>query len=537
LSLNNIGGLADKYIPGQPLEGSGGKYDSNIVMFSGGFYLSGRSNGFLWANASFGASNVFDYTPGPVGSLPQDPKNIFYVISTSDPPFGSSWQKWKDAVSLGASFYDGNNDGIYNPVDLNGNGKWDSNEDRPDFLGDVSAWCVYNDGVPATQRYFSDVNPQGIEIQQTVFAQKDSADLNNVVFIRYRMINKGTVAEIMDSVFFGSVYDMDIGDSGMLDLAGCDTLLNSVYTYHDKNNVSQKWGPNPPAEFASLLQGPLSYIPGITFTDVNSNGVYDPGIDSPLDSAFSFNGPLLGKSTYPGAKNLIMSSANQYFKNQEPANRFQARYVLTGKDHYSGAYYDPCNFLRGKVFGSINCAAVNPLFLFSGDPLTQTGWIDTLSLDQRSLLSSGPFKLEKNKPVDILIAEIVGRGVDPLNSITVAKGYVSNIIKYYNSNFPNSILTGIKKIPYLVNNFSLNQNYPNPFNPSTIISYSLPKSSYVKLIVYNTLGQTIKLLENSYKQPGNYSVSFNASSLPSGIYFYKLEAGPFSQIRKMILLK
>jgi photosystem II stability/assembly factor-like uncharacterized protein len=85
--------------------------------------------------------------------------------------------------------------------------------------------------------------------------------------------------------------------------------------------------------------------------------------------------------------------------------------------------------------------------------------------------------------------------------------------------------------------FTLDQNYPNPFNPNTLISYSLPTSSNIKLIIYNTLGQTIKTLESGYKSAGNYSVSFNASSLPSGIYFYKLEAGQCTQIKKMILMK
>jgi hypothetical protein len=85
--------------------------------------------------------------------------------------------------------------------------------------------------------------------------------------------------------------------------------------------------------------------------------------------------------------------------------------------------------------------------------------------------------------------------------------------------------------------FSLSQNYPNPFNPNTVISYSLPSASNVKLIVYNTLGQEVKTLETGYKTAGNYSVTFNASSLPSGVYFYRLEAGNFTQIKKMMLIK
>jgi photosystem II stability/assembly factor-like uncharacterized protein len=97
--------------------------------------------------------------------------------------------------------------------------------------------------------------------------------------------------------------------------------------------------------------------------------------------------------------------------------------------------------------------------------------------------------------------------------------------------------TGISKEQQSDFSFRLNQNYPNPFNPNTVISYSIPSTSNIKLIVYNTLGQTVRAIENTFKQPGNYSINFNASDLASGIYFYKLEAGQFSQIKKMMLLK
>jgi len=88
-----------------------------------------------------------------------------------------------------------------------------------------------------------------------------------------------------------------------------------------------------------------------------------------------------------------------------------------------------------------------------------------------------------------------------------------------------------------VNSFNLDQNYPNPFNPGTVIAYSLPEASNVKLSVYNALGQQVKIVENVYKNAGNYKVNFNAGNLNSGIYFYKIEAGQFSRIMKMILIK
>ncbi len=85
--------------------------------------------------------------------------------------------------------------------------------------------------------------------------------------------------------------------------------------------------------------------------------------------------------------------------------------------------------------------------------------------------------------------------------------------------------------------YTLDQNYPNPFNPSTIISYSLPQGANVKLVIYNSLGQELSTLINKFENAGIHNVNFNASNLTSGMYFYKLEAGSFSQVKKMIFLK
>jgi hypothetical protein len=517
----------------------GGKYDGQIVMFSGGFFMSGKTKDSLWANCQFFSDHFSDYLPGKVGSVTSDPKNVIYIVKSTDPPFGQSWQDWRIAVSQGAEFYDGDHAGVYNPVDLNGNGKWDPNEDRPDLLGDMTARCVYNDSRPSSERIYTQVSPKGIEIQQTVFAQKDSADLNNVIFVKYRLINRGSSADVLDSVYFAPLDDADIGDNGENDLTGCDTLLNSVYTYHQLGSGDNKFGTNPPAEVITLLQGPLSYIPGITFTDINSNGVYDPGTDIPIDTGYSYGGPLLGKTIYPGATNLNMTSGNQFFKNIPPQNPIQAKYVLTGRYVYDGSFFNPCTWQGGQVLGGINCTGVNPLYIYSGDAVTQKGWINTVPNDQRNILSCGPFKLEKNKPVDVLVAEIVGRGSDPLNSITIAKGYAANILKYYNANFPNSILTGVKDLPQVINSFNLSQNYPNPFNPSTRIKYSVGTSSLVSIKVYNILGKEEAVLLNEQKNAGEYEITFNSAkyNLASGVYFYKLTAGGNTLVKKMMLLK
>jgi len=94
-----------------------------------------------------------------------------------------------------------------------------------------------------------------------------------------------------------------------------------------------------------------------------------------------------------------------------------------------------------------------------------------------------------------------------------------------------------KEANYLPLDYSLSQNYPNPFNPSTTIQYQLPQSGKVTLNVYDILGREVAFLVNDFKPAGSYSVTFNASALPTGIYIYKLEAAPFSQTKKMLLLK
>jgi plastocyanin len=85
--------------------------------------------------------------------------------------------------------------------------------------------------------------------------------------------------------------------------------------------------------------------------------------------------------------------------------------------------------------------------------------------------------------------------------------------------------------------FSLGQNYPNPFNPVTNIMVEVPKSSFVKLTVYNLLGSEVELLINQHLNAGSYSVDWDASRYSSGVYIYKMETAEFSDTKKMILVK
>ena len=85
--------------------------------------------------------------------------------------------------------------------------------------------------------------------------------------------------------------------------------------------------------------------------------------------------------------------------------------------------------------------------------------------------------------------------------------------------------------------YSLNQNYPNPFNPTTSVSYSIPSDGYVTLSIYDALGKEVAVLDNGFRTAGNYSHTFDASALSSGMYFYTIRSGNFVQTKKMLLMK
>jgi hypothetical protein len=497
---------------------SGSEYEESGIIYSGGFLLSGYTNGILWANGQASSSLIENYKPGTVGSDPLDPKNILYSVNTNDAPFGSSWQNWREAVSLGADFYDGDGDGIYNPVDFNNNGIWDPNEDMPDLIGDKTIWCVFNDAQTDRLRFVG-IEPQGIEIQQTVFASS-LPELENVVFFRYRIINRGTAAEKLDSVIISVWSDPDIGASYFTDLAGCDTSLQSSFIYKSTADEPNGYGENPPALFKTLLQGPV--VSG----DIS-------------DTARINRGPQIGYELLPAYKNIAVLSSVNFMRSDptrgEPLNEIQARNYMRGLLP-NGNILDPCTDVTGSIQGNVSCSEINSHFWYSGDPVSNLGWINNRSTDHRLMLSVGPFDLVKDEPVEIIFAYVAGRGTDRLNSITVARDNVQKAIDEYLSNF-GSLAYKPGEPTYVIDNYELFQNYPNPFNPFTTIRYDLLEDGLVTLKVFDILGQEVKTLVNSVQTARRYEVQLYSEGLASGVYIYRLQINDFSQSKKMIILK
>lgn len=524
--------------------GSNGKYpdgNGNDFLYAGGFYLSGLKDSTIWANGVAPASLIIDYMPGGVKTS-NDNNAQLYVLQSNDDPFSQSWIDWIDAVELGADFYDGDGDGVYTPVDKNNNGEWDLDEDRPDLVGDETVWTIYNDGVYAGDRRWNTVSPIGIQIKQTIWAYASAGDIGNVMYVRYRIeyvgIDDPTEPEQLDDVYFSAWSDPDIGGSAGFgnDLVGVDTSRNAGFAYNDGDDP--QWGSAPPCFMIDFLLGPPIYIPGETFYDANGNGIYDEN-EIAYDTAYSNRGQVLGLEKYPGAENLGVSSSVFYVSSDpdlgDPDNKYEGRNYMLGFDKV-GNPADPCGWHYGEVFGDIDCDSVDNKFWFSGDPVTQTGWINTRPNDQRFMQNTGPFVLKKGQEKEIIVAYVLGIGTDPINSITEARRIDDLAQFFFDNNFDET--TDVKpQNEVLTNTFNLFQNYPNPFNPTTKIKYEIPKSVHVQLKVYDILGREIATLVNEQKPAGSYEVEFNASNLSNGVYFYELRTGDFRNIKKLVLLK
>ena len=472
------------------VQGAGVKFDSLGVIYSAGFAVSGYTDAALWANAVITSSRLKDYIPGNVGD---SEGGEIYVVRSSDPPFGESWQIWSEAVNKGAKFYDGDGDGVYNPVDLNGNGVWDATEDAPDLAGDVVAWCVYNDGVPAEQRTFTDMQPQGIEIRQTVWTNLTIPELQNVFFIRYSLYNTGSVAESFSDVYFSIITDADIGNYAD-DLAGSKPSLETAYTYGRGEDAL--FGESIPTVMTTFL-GAVKSINGekIVYDDYNNSFIQ-----------YMQSHPVLG----------------------DPNNAVELRNLMLGKKN-NGDFVDPCSWEYGEVFNN-DCSTIDGRWMYSGNPIDSIGWLNTFPTDQRTMFNIGPFDINSGESIDITVAYHFSRGETGLQSVALGLAKAEYLISHAG-------ILGIDDRDETPKEFSLSQNYPNPFNPTTTIKYAVPKTSLITLKIYDVLGREIETLVNNVQNPGIYSVQFDAAKLSSGVYFYTLQAGDFVITKKMILAK
>lgn len=157
-----------------------------------------------------------------------------------------------------------------------------------------------------------------------------------------------------------------------------------------------------------------------------------------------------------------------------------------------------------------------------GDPLTfaQVEVPANASITADGLFTWTPTPEQANKTFRIIIAV-----------------FDTHTLVYDTTTVKTSPVVSVNDNELVPNNFELYQNYPNPFNPTTIISFALPKESFVKLKIINTKGEEVALLINKILSAGYHTINFSAGNLPSGIYFYQLETGNIKLVKKMMLIK
>ena len=456
----------------------------NTLNFASGLWLAGQKDGEIvtaaaWYSSEFQPGTVIRSGGGGIPADPNDPRFRVYIInqgSTTD----LDYIQWP--VADGA------------PVDRNG---------KPLLLGTSTAWAVFNDFNPNLhlQNELFKTKPIGVEVQMTAWAYNHANALGDMMFFKFKCINKSGKDIAETYVAFWA--DIDIGDAN--DLVGCDTTLALGYVY--KYQKDGLYGSTPPALGYDFLQGPIIPAPGEV--------------------------AMISGKKKPGFKNLSMTFPRiekhvQQF--HEPETAQEVYHLMRSLDLSGQALTNP---LTGKP----------TKFVYPGDPLTKTGWVDTVAYDKRILLSSGPFSFADGDTQEVVCVIVIAQGQNLAQTIQRLKQNDALAQQLYDNNF---ITTVNEKTTNMPVNYALQQNFPNPFNrstegsrrsPATTFAFSIPRDEFVRLKIYNTLGKEVATVVEKKFSAGHYQVKWESLGLTTGLYFYRLQAGDFVQTKKFTLLR
>jgi hypothetical protein len=425
-----------------------------------------------------------DYLPGAILSdiYPEDPAYPSFRIHKIERGITNSWDYRNWPYKYGA------------PLDSEGN---------PMLIGDQTLWCVFSDN-DELYDYHWESKPLYLEIQQTVFGWTRYSLREEMLFLRWLIINKGI--NQLDTVYFCLWTFSHLGAYDD-DKLGCDSTLSLGYFYNE-TNYDEAYGEAPPSLGFQILQGPLVYSRGDT-------GIFSgrkvPNHRNLIMTSFSRSG---GSSIYPTGE--INSPSDAWY-------RMQGKWDNGRQMTYGGWGDNPNN------------PPTN--YLFSGDPESGTGWLDIYSsYDKQMLVSSGPFHMAPGDSQEVVVAVIIARDGSNLQSVTYLKS-IARVLKPYYDNYMYKLLRSYPKNPPWIHKFRLFQNYPNPFNHQTTIQYNLPVSGHVKVEIYTVLGQKVTTLVDDFQEADTYELIYDASKLASGIYLYRFQAGDYVETRKMVLMK
>jgi hypothetical protein len=496
LPLTPLGGVYNDMEgrPGSYWNGVKDAYAFSNFIFDQGLWVMGKRNGalgwlpYLWWSP---------YSPGPViggrpalYAHPEDSSRYrAYGITYGDTPANN-----RDVVEwpsdLGA------------PVDAEG---------HPQISGNQTIWMVYN-GLD-TSRVIPTRPPSKpapavlpVEIHQTAFehfgALNDTSVWANTVFMEWSIYNRST--DLLDSVYLSVWTDLDF-ILPSANVPAVDTLTQSAYMWYEIDS-----------SYASI---------GYTL-------LYGPSIKSPGDTAIAFGKKL------PGYRNLPLTAFWPIGDDSYPDSS------ALGPPYSFGTGWNVVRGLTQRGFPIIDSTTKLPTkFPYSGDPITGRGSIYRTwhSGGAGFMMTSGPCTLPPGDSVWMMIVinpcAKVG-GVDAITRMRMNASYMRSLPydslvarKPYRFVQPDSVFRA--GIP---SSFALLQNFPNPLNGSTTIPFDLPVASPVQIEIFDILGRSVDILGGAVYEPGHWALHWTPM-VTSGVYFYRLRAGSFTQTKRLLLMK
>jgi hypothetical protein len=358
----------------------------------------------------------------------------------------------------------------------------------------------------------------------------------------YELSTDGNVVSIIEQAYVETISDIDVDLSGniwatgfafngQLSFNGLDTIAPFPY-----NEYVVKYNSSGAAQWINFIQDITAQDYNIE-TD-NSGNAYLSGnlFDSTSFGNLHANGP---QWVYDYFVTKIDPIGNYiWLREIPPGNTFGDATI--GNSNFLSCGEDGDTYITGFFRGEIN--------LGNGVILTPVDYYDI-------------FVINYNTDGEVQWAKAAGSNLFDQGSGVVfdkiGNSYISGLVGE-NSVFDTITVTGTSNNLYLAKlklenvvsmddelinsdagilSFELRQNYPNPFNPSTTIRFAIPKESFTSLEIFNALGEKISTLVSEILSEGDYRYSWNARGFPSGIYFYKLSSGTFTEIKKMILIK
>ena len=346
--------------------------------------------------------------------------------------YRTDWIEWP--AEKGAPFYDSDGDGIYTP-------KFDGDDEPILFTDEVTpadepgiadadqvVWFVANDLTDGAVRGLYGSPSMGLEMQATMWAYARTDPLGFVIFKRYKLIYTGDTATpdnaTIDSMYIAQWSDPDLGSFGD-DYVGTDPATSMMYVYNSSavDNAFRDANLPPPAAGYDFFAGPLvsqacattdvdvCLAAGGTYMDTNTNGTYDPGVDTAIDTA------IFDLKKKAGFRNLGASS--MAFFAAGTAITDPPLGVYEGTTQWRNLHLGLTPATGENFAGFAECG----LFTLCGDPVTGIGNIDSGPADRRMLMTTGPFTMAVGDTQELTIALLAAFGADNISAISVLRFY------------------------------------------------------------------------------------------------------------------